>query len=112
MREQPTWGPEHAGKVADSFADYWRAKAGSGAVKLDWFATWRNWVRREKPAIQHAAQTMQHGAATAPKTCHCGAQGVVMRAGRWFCGEHEPKAPRIVPLPQQTTMEVRHVAAW
>lgn len=27
------------------FRDYWAGRAGSGGVKLDWAATWRNWVR-------------------------------------------------------------------
>jgi uncharacterized protein YdaU (DUF1376 family) len=27
------------------FMDYWIAQAGQKGVKLDWFATWRNWVR-------------------------------------------------------------------
>lgn len=31
--------------VADQFRDYWIARAGSGGVKLDWLATWRNWCR-------------------------------------------------------------------
>jgi uncharacterized protein YdaU (DUF1376 family) len=31
----------------DSFKDFWIAKAGSGGVKLDWLATWRNWVRNQ-----------------------------------------------------------------
>ena len=30
---------------ADKFRDYWTAKAGASACKLDWPATWRNWVR-------------------------------------------------------------------
>lgn len=29
----------------DKFCDYWEAKPGAGAVKLDWVATWRNWMR-------------------------------------------------------------------
>lgn len=29
------------------FYDYWIAQPGQKGVKLDWFATWRNWVRRE-----------------------------------------------------------------
>lgn len=33
--------------VADSFVDHWRAVAGSRGVKLDWKATWRNWVRKD-----------------------------------------------------------------
>ena len=33
--------------VACNFADYWHAKAGAGARKADWLATWRSWVRKE-----------------------------------------------------------------
>ncbi|WP_143348254.1 hypothetical protein [Ensifer adhaerens] len=29
----------------DKFRDYWRAKSGRDASKLDWAATWRNWMR-------------------------------------------------------------------
>ena len=30
-----------------AFADYWRGAPGAKGVKLDWVATWRNWMRRE-----------------------------------------------------------------
>ena len=30
---------------AAKFRDYWTAKSGKDASKLDWFATWRNWIR-------------------------------------------------------------------
>lgn len=30
----------------EQFKDYWIAKAGKDATKLDWGRTWRNWVRR------------------------------------------------------------------
>lgn len=33
-------------REAASFADHWHSKAGAGGVKLDWEATWRNWIRR------------------------------------------------------------------
>ena len=33
-------------RQADQFRDHWLAKAGKDGAKLDWFATWRNWVRR------------------------------------------------------------------
>ncbi len=33
---------------ADKFRDHWLAKAGKDASKLDWFATWRNWIRNSK----------------------------------------------------------------
>ncbi|ENN90248.1 YdaU family protein [Bartonella bovis] len=29
------------------FRDYWHAKSGQQALKVDWSATWRNWYRRE-----------------------------------------------------------------
>uniref|UniRef100_UPI001F3063AB YdaU family protein n=1 Tax=Bartonella vinsonii TaxID=33047 RepID=UPI001F3063AB len=29
------------------FRDYWHAKSGKDALKVDWQATWRNWFRRE-----------------------------------------------------------------
>ena len=34
--------------VFDQFRDYWIAQGGSKGTKLDWFATWRNWVRNQK----------------------------------------------------------------
>jgi len=33
-------------REALQFRDYWLGASGSNAVKLDWSATWRNWVRR------------------------------------------------------------------
>lgn len=31
---------------AEKFRDYWRGLSGQRAVKADWDATWRNWVRK------------------------------------------------------------------
>jgi hypothetical protein len=31
------------------FVDYWTAKTGRDATKLDWDATWRNWMRNARP---------------------------------------------------------------
>lgn len=45
----------NAFQTFERFKDYWIAKAGADAAKLDWFSTWRNWVRRDterKPAYQ------------------------------------------------------------
>lgn len=47
---QPTWDAEHALGVGVRFRDHWIAVPGGRGVKLDWEATWRNWVRREPPA--------------------------------------------------------------
>lgn len=34
-------------READKFRDYWIGKPGQAGVKLDWAATWRNWVRKQ-----------------------------------------------------------------
>jgi hypothetical protein len=45
-----SWARENAphanGRVeTDKFRDYWTAKSGKDATKIDWSATWRNWMR-------------------------------------------------------------------
>lgn len=38
-----------AGATADNFADYWHALPGAKGRKVDWLATWRTWVRNQRP---------------------------------------------------------------
>ena len=41
--------PEHAIRLeAQKFHDHWKAAPGQKGVKLDWQATWRNWMRNSK----------------------------------------------------------------
>ena len=47
QQDRPDLNPS---KVFETFKDYWVAKAGQQGVKLDWFATWRNWVRSQNQA--------------------------------------------------------------
>jgi len=44
------WTPEgdYDREELERFRDYWIAKAGKDGVKLDWQATWRNWLRNSK----------------------------------------------------------------
>jgi uncharacterized protein YdaU (DUF1376 family) len=42
-------------KVFDGFKDYWIAKPGQQGTKLDWLATWRNWVRNQKQGVVNKA---------------------------------------------------------
>jgi uncharacterized protein YdaU (DUF1376 family) len=51
-KERPDLVPR---KVFEGFRDYWIAKAGQQGVKLDWFATWRNWVRNQKQGLVNKA---------------------------------------------------------
>ncbi len=37
-----------AKREADKFRDYWIAQPGAKGRKLDWIATWRNWIRRAR----------------------------------------------------------------
>lgn len=34
--------------IAEYFSDYWIAKAGASAVKRDWSAAWRMWIRNDR----------------------------------------------------------------
>ena len=38
---------EEAENEADRFCDHWIGKRGKDAAKVDWKATWRNWIRRD-----------------------------------------------------------------
>lgn len=41
-------------READRFRDYWLGRAGKDGTKLDWEATWRNWIRK---ALDDATKT-------------------------------------------------------
>lgn len=48
--------------VAEQFRDYWIAQPGQKGVKVDWKATWRNWVRSQRQGQKTAngrSRTMQ-----------------------------------------------------
>jgi hypothetical protein len=49
MAERPELDPQ---KVGEKFADFWHSKPGKAGTKLDWEATWRNWVREERAPYQ------------------------------------------------------------
>lgn len=62
-----TWAREHTPhadgrRETDQFIDYWRARAGREATKLDWVATWRNAMRRaEERALNRASNGRRPG---------------------------------------------------
>lgn len=43
------WGGAELADQLDSFRDYWHAAPGAKGVKLDWPATFRNWIRKARP---------------------------------------------------------------
>ena len=40
--------PVEISREAEKFRDYWISKPGATACKLDWAATWRNWIRKSR----------------------------------------------------------------
>ena len=60
--------PMMVAREFEKFRDYWLAKAGPNAIKRDWQATWRNWLRKsveysqqgrkahEKPTLKESFQ--------------------------------------------------------
>ena len=64
-----------------NFVDYWLAQPGAKGVKLDWDATWRNWMRRahtdQQTGYQNTAQRMEQIRATAAAATQA-AQGNAM----------------------------------
>jgi len=50
-----------AKREAAKFTDYWASVPGQRGVKLNWLATWRNWIRRAMETGSYQVQTNQGG---------------------------------------------------
>lgn len=51
----------------EKFADYWQAKSGQAATKVDWGKTWRNWMRNASeraPRVMAGSQGHSRGTRT------------------------------------------------
>lgn len=56
--------------IAEDFRDYWTAKTGAQATKLDWHATWRRWMRNQKPVHRQrplSARPVSHSPSSSPE---------------------------------------------
>ncbi|ACS51260.1 phage related protein [Bartonella grahamii as4aup] len=53
--------PERVKVEIAKFRDYWTAKSGKDATKIDWQATWRNWVRRAIEGLEKTKNTNNNG---------------------------------------------------
>lgn len=55
------------GLETEKFINYWVAKSGKDATKVDWAATWRNWILNAKPPqgqrMDHSARGLAKGMA-------------------------------------------------
>lgn len=89
LHEFPGLTADEVRAQAETFADYWHAKAGKDARKLDWEAVWRNWIRRHMEQRGRAA-----GPARAP---NAPAETHAQRAARQRMEEVAPGVARKAP---------------
>lgn len=67
------WARENAPDVDGrretmKFVNYWSSKAGSGATKLDWVATWRNWMLTAQGELEHPRSRASPASRPKPST--------------------------------------------
>jgi uncharacterized protein YdaU (DUF1376 family) len=60
-QNRPDLTSEGIRKIAEAFKDHWISQPGRHGTKVDWEATWRNWIRNERPskALSFADRKMQ-----------------------------------------------------
>ena len=88
-------------KVFDEFKDYWIAQPGQKGVKLDWEATWRNWVRRQSaPKQSFAQQAADIARSTVPPT-NTGPDPVLLKI--------EQDRKKAVPMPAEIRQQINQV---
>jgi hypothetical protein len=58
----------HGRTEHDKFMDYWRAKPGVGGTKLDWVATWRNWMRSAAGRVSYRPVSAPPGTSVMPSS--------------------------------------------
>jgi uncharacterized protein YdaU (DUF1376 family) len=64
LKERPDLDPD---LTAAKFADFWHSKPGKDGRKLDWLATWRNWVREERAPKLNPADVARQTVYIPPK---------------------------------------------
>lgn len=76
---------------ADQFRDYWIAQPGGKGVKLDWLATWRNWIRS---GIKRGSIIVSgNGATVTPINKHADRFG-----GKAWCGRRFRSGSKILEI--------------
>ena len=78
----------------NKFCDYWIAKAGATAVKLDWFATWRNWVRNDFNRGRAEGQNKNRGGSSGSANLDGAAMAINRRREREREDAREQAAPQ------------------
>ena len=88
-------------KVYSQFRDYWIAQPGQKGVKLDWDATWRNWVRRQSAPKQSYAQQAADIARTTVPAANKGPDPALVKI--------EQDRAKAVPMPAHIRQQLMSV---
>ena len=88
-------------KVFSSFKDYWVAQPGQKGIKLDWFATWRNWVRNVKHERPTFAQQAADVARTTVEAVNKGPDPALLKI--------EADREKASPMPDYIRQQINHV---
>lgn len=63
--EMIEWAREHTPNIGwpetEDFIDYWQAKSGKDATKVDWPATWRRWMRKAQTDTHRSSRPAAAG---------------------------------------------------
>ncbi|MET3589884.1 uncharacterized protein YdaU (DUF1376 family) [Bartonella silvatica] len=62
------------------FRDYWHAKSGKEAFKVDWQATWRNWFRREIERLKEHQEKLAVLSSPPSSKPHCNDNDTLYRS--------------------------------
>lgn len=68
--KQAGFGDAEIDREGDKFRDYWTACAGAKGIKLDWAATWRQWIRN---GAERSGRTPPPQSATLPNSFYAAA---------------------------------------
>lgn len=88
-------------KVFAEFKDYWTALPAGKGTKLDWSATWRNWVRRQSAPKQSYAQQAADIARTTVPAQHKGPDPALVKI--------QQDREKAVPMPAHIRQQLMSV---
>lgn len=97
LAEFSAWTEETVRLEASKFSDYWQSKSGTGAAKLDWLKTWRNWCRDARPPRSAAHQTVV-GKSFAERDREAGMQRWEQMTGRQHPDRNDNRTIDVAPL--------------
>ena len=87
------------------FRDYWIAKPGKQGTKLDWLATWRNWVRDQRVQRDTASQPVE---TFRERDARLGREKWERMTGRIHPDSIRAQASTVLDVITSNTLEIEH----